>query len=169
MFCHIGLQATTTETYSYMICQNYWKVYRRQSEQDIHARQIWILWIFTSWDTWKYCVCSSRWQTGGTSASQCGCPSDYPKLPRHVWKDVPAHVRSVRRALDLMEDIFGISYKCTPSAITRVSGHMFTRKLYIVRYLELVLKFVQNFHLHPVYPGLYCIICTVYFIKYFDG
>jgi hypothetical protein len=36
MFCHIGLQATTTdfEISSYMICQSYWKLYHWQSEHE---------------------------------------------------------------------------------------------------------------------------------------
>jgi hypothetical protein len=32
MFCDIGLQATTIEISSYMICQSYWKMYHWQSE-----------------------------------------------------------------------------------------------------------------------------------------
>jgi hypothetical protein len=32
-FCHIGLQATTTEILSYMICQSCWKMYHWESEQ----------------------------------------------------------------------------------------------------------------------------------------
>jgi hypothetical protein len=34
MFCHIGLQATTTEISSFMICQSYWKMYHWQSEYE---------------------------------------------------------------------------------------------------------------------------------------
>jgi hypothetical protein len=34
MFCHIGLQATTTEISSYMICQSYQKMYHWQSEHE---------------------------------------------------------------------------------------------------------------------------------------
>jgi hypothetical protein len=33
MFCHIVLQATTTENFSYMICQSYWKMYQWLSER----------------------------------------------------------------------------------------------------------------------------------------
>jgi hypothetical protein len=31
MYCHIDLQATTTEIRSYIICQSYWKMYHSQS------------------------------------------------------------------------------------------------------------------------------------------
>jgi hypothetical protein len=34
MFCHISLQATTTEISSYMICQSYLKMYHWQSEHE---------------------------------------------------------------------------------------------------------------------------------------
>jgi hypothetical protein len=34
MFCHSGSQATTTEIFSYIICQSYWKLYNRQSEHE---------------------------------------------------------------------------------------------------------------------------------------
>jgi hypothetical protein len=34
MFCHIGLQATTAEISSHMICQSYWKMYHWQSEPE---------------------------------------------------------------------------------------------------------------------------------------
>jgi hypothetical protein len=34
MFRHIGLQVTTTEISSYMICQSYWKMYHWQSEHE---------------------------------------------------------------------------------------------------------------------------------------
>jgi hypothetical protein len=34
MFCHIGLQATTNEISSYMICQRYWQMYHWQSEHE---------------------------------------------------------------------------------------------------------------------------------------
>jgi hypothetical protein len=34
MFCHIGLQATATEIFFYMICQSYWKMYHWQSEYE---------------------------------------------------------------------------------------------------------------------------------------
>jgi hypothetical protein len=34
MFRHIGLQTTTTEVSSYMICQSYWRLYHWQSEQE---------------------------------------------------------------------------------------------------------------------------------------
>jgi hypothetical protein len=30
LYCHISLQATTTEVSSYRICQSYWKMYHRQ-------------------------------------------------------------------------------------------------------------------------------------------
>jgi hypothetical protein len=33
------------------------------------------------------CVCSSSWQRRITSPSHCGCLSDYPQLPRHLWTD----------------------------------------------------------------------------------
>jgi hypothetical protein len=34
MFCHIGLQATTTEISSYRISEIYWKLYHWQSEHE---------------------------------------------------------------------------------------------------------------------------------------
>jgi hypothetical protein len=34
MFCHIDSQATTTEIFSYMICQSCWKMYHWQSEHE---------------------------------------------------------------------------------------------------------------------------------------
>jgi hypothetical protein len=34
MFCHIGVQATTTETSSYMSCRSYWKMYHWQPEHE---------------------------------------------------------------------------------------------------------------------------------------
>jgi hypothetical protein len=37
MFCNIGLQATTTEIPSYMICQSYWKMYHWQAEHKCGA------------------------------------------------------------------------------------------------------------------------------------
>jgi hypothetical protein len=37
MFCHIGLEGTTTEISSRMICQSYWKMYHWQSD---HKRGI---------------------------------------------------------------------------------------------------------------------------------
>jgi hypothetical protein len=33
------------------------------------------------------CVCSSCWQQTATSPMHCGCLSDYPQLPRHLWTD----------------------------------------------------------------------------------
>jgi hypothetical protein len=47
--------------------------------------QIWILGIFTRGTPKNPCVCSSCWQRRGTSPSHCGCLSDYPQLPRHLW------------------------------------------------------------------------------------
>jgi hypothetical protein len=38
MFYHIGIQATTTEISSYMICQSYWKMYHWQSEHECGTR-----------------------------------------------------------------------------------------------------------------------------------
>jgi hypothetical protein len=37
MFCHIGLEATTNEISSYMICQSYWKMYHWQLKQECGA------------------------------------------------------------------------------------------------------------------------------------
>jgi hypothetical protein len=78
-------------------------------------------------------VRNSCWQRRGTSPSQCGCLSDYPKLSLNEcgvpWWDVS------RRALNLMEDILDTYYKCTFSAITHklnVSGHMLMWTFFLV-------------------------------------
>jgi hypothetical protein len=36
------------------------------------------------------------WQQRGTSPSCCGCLSDYPQLPRHLWTDAAIHDETCR-------------------------------------------------------------------------
>jgi hypothetical protein len=50
-------------------------------------------------------------------SSHCGCLSDYPQLPGHLWVDAAVHV--LKRALNLMENILSTYYKCPLSAVTR--------------------------------------------------
>jgi hypothetical protein len=52
---------------------------------------LYIIWIFTCGVPKSPCVCSFCWQQRGTSPSHCGCLSDYPQLPRHLWTDMAVH------------------------------------------------------------------------------
>jgi hypothetical protein len=46
--------------------------------------------------------CSSCWQGRGTSPSHCGCLSDYPQLPRHLWTDAAVHDGTCRGVEDIV-------------------------------------------------------------------
>jgi hypothetical protein len=43
------------------------------------------------WTPKNPCVCSSCWQWGGKSPSQCECLSAYPLLPQHLRTDAAVH------------------------------------------------------------------------------
>jgi hypothetical protein len=65
MFCHVGLQAATTENSSYRVCQSYW-----QNTNVLHV-----------------CLFRSFWQRRGTSP-HCGCLSeDCLQQPLYLWTD----------------------------------------------------------------------------------
>jgi hypothetical protein len=127
-----------------------------QVEEDpvlgLHARQTWILLIFTRGDTWKplcmqlrltakRCFAIALWMplrlSATTPASLSGCSGP--------WLGV------LRRTMNVMEDILSIYYKCTLSAVTHklnVSGHMLISTFDI---WNMSRKFVRTFQLHSVY------------------
>jgi hypothetical protein len=94
----------------------------------------WILWIFTCGAPRNRCIFSSFWQQTDTSPSHCGCLSDYPQLPRHLWTDVAVHDETSWLLLKLMENILGTCYECILSAIIHklnVSEYMLLRTLFL--------------------------------------
>jgi hypothetical protein len=81
------------------------------------------------------CVCSSCWHRRCTSPSRCGCLSDYPQLPRHLWTDAAVHDETSRRVFNLTGNIFSTYYNDTlpPTAHKlNVSGHMLIRTFFLV-------------------------------------
>jgi hypothetical protein len=124
LFCHIGLQTTTTEISSHTICQSFWKMYHWQSEhecgtcmlvlravRDILSNTCHGRWIGTGGPTaWPprstglnplvlrvgTPKCGFCWQRRDTSPSHCGCLSDYPQPPRHLWTDMAVHDETCR-------------------------------------------------------------------------
>jgi hypothetical protein len=132
MFCHIGLQATTTEISSHMNCQSSWKVYHRQSQHECDTCVILLRHILAvlcemssitpimtdGYVEEDHCMTSmlhARFESSGylpvgtpkcgscwQRTSHCGCLSDYPHLTRNLWSDVAVS----RRALNLMEGHF---------------------------------------------------------------
>jgi hypothetical protein len=56
----------------------------------LHAREIWILWMFACGTPKSRCVCNSCWQRRSASPSHCGYLSDCWHLPQYLWTNVAA-------------------------------------------------------------------------------
>jgi hypothetical protein len=120
----------------------------------LHARQICILWSLTSGNFWNPCICSSCWQQRHFTIALWMCVGLSATTPASLngccgpWWDMS------RRALNLMEGILSIYYKCTLSAMDHklnVSGHVFIWIfLYMFGCMELV---------HQLCPLSICKIC----------
>jgi hypothetical protein len=77
------------------------------------------------------CVCSSCRHLKGTSISHCGCPPDYPQLPRHLWTDAAVH----EACIESHGGHWNTYCKCTLSVISHQlydSGHMFKWTSFLV-------------------------------------
>jgi hypothetical protein len=101
------------------------------------------------------CVCSSCWQRSGTSPMNCGCLSDYSKLPRHLWTDAAVHDETCRGVhwiswrtfwTLLINELFQLWHK------VNASGHMLILTYFLVLvYGTRAQSLSRTFQLHSVY------------------
>jgi hypothetical protein len=129
-----------------------------QVEEDplhgFHTHQIWILWIFTCWDTWNSLCMQLTLIAKRHFTITLWMPIRVPTTtPVSFNKCSGPWCGMSRCVLTLVENFLSTYYKCTLSAVVHnwnVSRHVLIRTFFMCWYVELVPK-VCTFQLHPIY------------------
>jgi hypothetical protein len=89
-------------------------------------------------------VRGSCWQRRATSPSQCGCVSDYPQLPPHLWTDAAVHDETSRPAL---EDILSYNSQIFDMGIFSCFGMWNSSPRLFARFIDTLCNSIK--HLSP--------------------